>query len=90
MNINRRKKKSSNNLTRRKARIFKAAEFGERLREARQENRITQDALGDKVGVTISCISHYESGRRTPNVEMMVTLSEFLGVSLDNLILGDE
>ena len=89
MNINRRKKKVSNNLTRRKARVFKAAEFGERLREARQENRLTQDDLAEKLGVTISCISHYESGRRTPNVNMIVTLSEFLKVSLDNLILGD-
>ena len=85
MKINRKSK----NLTRRKARIFKAAEFGERLRAARQENRITQDALGEKVGVTISCVSHYESGRRTPNVNMMVKISEFLKVSLDNLILGD-
>ena len=83
-----RKNKSPNNLTRRKARVFKADEFGERLREARQENRITQDTLAEKVGVTISCISHYESGRRTPNVNMIVTLSEFLKVSLDNLILG--
>ena len=89
MNINRRKKKLSNNLVRRKARVFKAAEFGEQLREARQENRLTQDDLAEKLGVTISCISHYESGRRTPNVSMMVTLSEFLKVSLDNLILGD-
>ena len=77
MKINRRKKKSSNNLTRRKARVFKAAEFGERLCEARQENRLTQDTLAKKLGVTISCVSHYESGRRTPNVEMVVKLASF-------------
>lgn len=58
----------------------------ERLREARKKKSLTMKQLGAMVGVTEAAISHYELGKRQPDYDLAVKLSDCLGVSVDYLL----
>ena len=62
---------------------------GQRLKEARLAKGFTQEALGELIGVTKGSISLYESGKRTPKLEMVLELMYSLGVSADYLLCAD-
>lgn len=61
-----------------------------RIREERKKAGLTMKQLGDIVGVAESAVSHYETGRRQPNHEIMLKLSEALNVTVGYLIGADE
>ena len=46
---------------------------------------ISQKQLADLIGVTPGTISHYESGRRLPNIQMALKLAQILEVSVEDL-----
>lgn len=56
------------------------------LRELRELAGMTQDALGEKVGVTRQTIAVWESGDRKPSVEQLGRLAKALGVSISLFI----
>jgi Zn-dependent peptidase ImmA (M78 family)/DNA-binding XRE family transcriptional regulator len=56
------------------------------LRELRELAGLTQDALGEKVGVTRQTIAVWESGDRKPTIEQLGRLARALGVSLSLFI----
>ncbi len=56
-----------------------------RLKELREERRLSQDGLALKLNVSQSTISAYEIGDRTPDLETLITIAQFFGVSLDYL-----
>lgn len=57
-----------------------------RLKQLRNERKITQSELGRKVNVTKSSISGYENGTRTPDTETLLDLANALDVSVDYLL----
>jgi len=61
--------------------------FGKRLKEIRKKAHITQQQLGDMVGVTKVSICCYENGTRTPTLETLIDLADSLNVQL-NYLLG--
>ena len=60
--------------------------FGKRLKEIRKKNHITQQQLGDMVGVTKVSICCYENDTRTPTLETLIDLADSLNVHLDYLL----
>ena len=60
--------------------------FGEKLRMLRKDRKITQQALANQVGVTVSAISAYESGSRYPSYEVLLSLARIFHVSTDYLL----
>ena len=62
---------------------------GQRLRDARVAKGLTQEGLGEIIGVTKGSISLYESGKRTPKLETVLELMYALGVSSDYLLGAD-
>lgn len=60
--------------------------LGENIRNARLTEDMTQEQLAQQVGVSSTCISQYEAGKRRPNAEVLAIISETLCVSLDYLI----
>ncbi|MFT4248729.1 MAG: helix-turn-helix domain-containing protein [Pseudomonas sp.] len=62
--------------------------FGDRLREARQALRKTQDVVADEVGVTKSAVSSWENNRDTPSLDKLPGLRAALEISLDELVCG--
>ncbi len=59
--------------------------MGERLRALRRAKGWSQEALGRKLNKTKSVISGYETGLRTPPLDVLTSLAALYGVSLDYL-----
>ena len=63
--------------------------FGQRFLRLRKQRGLTQEELGEKVGLSGQAVSKWENDASMPDVSLLVELSEILGVSLDEL-LGKE
>lgn len=59
------------------------------LRKIRKRRFLTMKELGALVGVTESAIGMYETGRRVPNYEMLLKLSEALQCSIEELVRAE-
>lgn len=59
---------------------------GKRIKEMRLAKGLSQQELGDLIGVTKVSICGYESGSRTPSLETFALLSEVFGTSTDYLL----
>ena len=62
---------------------------GNRLRESRKKLGLTQEELGNLIGVGKSAICCYEKEVRNLNLDNMVDLIEVLGVTADYLLGTD-
>jgi len=51
---------------------------GTKLKKAREDIGLTQEALADAVGLSSEYISLLESGKRTPSLETLTNISEYL------------
>ncbi len=57
---------------------------GEQILKFRKEKGLTQKELGEKIGVSSSAVSQWESGG-TPDISLLPALSDILGVTVDAL-----
>lgn len=64
--------------------------FGERLRDVRLANNISQEELAHRAGLDRTYISSCERGRRNASLETIVRLAIALGVAPSELLLGLE
>lgn len=55
------------------------------MRRVRKEKHITQQRLADVLSVNRATISKYETGVIEPPVQQLLTISGFLGISLEKL-----
>ena len=60
-------------------------EFSKRLKQSRQDLKMTQKELSDKTGIKRTTIASYEVGNISPSFENVKTLAEALGVTTDYL-----
>ena len=63
--------------------------FSERIKKLRLDNKMTMDALAEKLGITKSRISMWENSGTVPREDILIQLSKLYGVSIDYL-LGNE
>ena len=63
--------------------------IGEQIKKYRTGRDITQERLGELIGVTTQAVSRWERGG-TPDAELLPVLSEVLGVSIDALFGREE
>ena len=63
--------------------------IGSFLAELRKEKNLTQDELGAQIGVTNKTISRWETGNYLPPVEMLQTLGDNFGVSINEILNGE-
>lgn len=61
-------------------------DFPVRFFELRKACGLTQEEIGDKLGVSRGAISFYENGDREPNKEFVLRAAEFFHVTTDWLI----
>lgn len=59
---------------------------GKRLKNLRVEAQISQQELGNMIGVTKVSVCGYENGTRMPSLETLVRLADTLGASTDYLL----
>ena len=62
--------------------------IGKFLSELRREREMTQEQLAEKIGTSNKTISRWENGNYMPPVEMLMELSEFYGVSINEILSG--
>ena len=64
--------------------------FGEKLKKLRTEAHLTQDELAEKLFVSRTAISKWESDRGYPNIESLKAIAKFFSVTVDDLLSTDE
>ena len=60
--------------------------FGERLKSLRLQKHMTQADLSDRLSVTKSVISAYETGLRMPSYDILIKISRIFRVTTDYLL----
>lgn len=60
--------------------------LSKRLKELRKVNNYTQDYVASALGVIRQTYSHYETGKRIPNSEMLYKLAGLYEISVDDLL----
>ena len=64
--------------------------FGEKLKKLRNENRLTQDELAERLYVTRTAISKWETDKGYPNIESLKAIASFFSITVDDLLSSDE
>lgn len=62
---------------------------GKRIRELREQKRMTQDALAEILSVGPNVIGCYERGEYGPSKKAIRTMCKYFGVSADYLLYGE-
>ena len=56
------------------------------IREGRKAVGLTQGKLAEKMGVTRTTVTKWETGKAFPKTKMLIQLSEILKISVENLL----
>jgi putative transcriptional regulator len=56
-----------------------------RIRELREKNRLTQEILADKVGVTRQTILFLEKGKYNPSLRLAYKIARVFGVMIEEV-----
>lgn len=59
--------------------------FEEKLMKLRKERALSQEELGEKLNVTRQTVSKWELGQSKPEMDKLIEISKFFGVSLEEL-----
>ena len=65
-------------------------EFHEKLQELRRRRGMTQEDVAEQIYVSRAAVSKWESGRGYPNIDSLKSIARFYGVTVDELLSGDE
>ena len=60
------------------------------LKEIRKRKHYSQLKVAMDLSISREALSYYETGKRSPDIEMLIKLSRYFNVSIDYLILGKE
>ncbi|WP_455259012.1 helix-turn-helix domain-containing protein [Ruminococcus sp.] len=60
--------------------------FPEKLKALRLENGLTQDELCEKLYLSRTSISNYETGKNEPNIETIIAISDLFNITTDELL----
>ena len=61
---------------------------GKNLKQLRQQEKLTQDALAERLHVTRQAVSSWETGKTQPDIETLTALAEALHADVRELIYG--
>lgn len=57
--------------------------FGERLKEYRSKEGLTQREMADKINLSAATLSSYENGSKNPSLSVVMDIAKTINVSLD-------
>ncbi|MDQ8820984.1 helix-turn-helix domain-containing protein [Streptococcus ruminantium] len=64
--------------------------MADRIEYLRKTNGISQEELADKVGVSRQAVSKWENEQSLPDLEKIITMSDYFGVTTDYILKGIE
>ena len=62
---------------------------GAAIRNLREDRRLTQAELAEKLGVSSKTVSKWETGKGLPDISLLQPLAQALGISLIELMSGE-
>ena len=62
--------------------------IGKFIAELRKEQELTQEQLGEKLGVTNKTVSRWETGTYLPPAEVLLAMSDLFSVSINEILSG--
>ena len=62
------------------------ANVGKNIRILRTRKKMTQDALAEKLFVSHQTVSNYETGKRIPDIDMLIRIADIYEVTLEQLL----
>ena len=62
--------------------------IGKFIAELRKEQELTQEQLGEKIGVTNKTVSRWENGNYLPPADILLTMSRLFNVSVNEILSG--
>lgn len=63
--------------------------LGDKIKQLRKQQKITQEELADKIFVSRQTISNWENNKSYPNMDFIVLISKTFNVTIDKLIKED-
>lgn len=66
------------------------AKVSKNIKKLRNERKMTQDILAEKINVTRQTVSSWETDRTQPDIEMLKLLADIFNVSLEEIIYGEK
>lgn len=64
--------------------------IGSFIAEKRKQKNMTQIEFAEKLGVTNKSVSRWENGKNMPDVSLFIPICELLGITVNELISGEE
>jgi len=64
--------------------------FGDKLKKLRKEKDLTQEELAQKLYVSRTAVSKWETGRGYPGIDSVKAIAKFFSVTVDELLSGDD
>ena len=65
-------------------------EFNEKLQALRKQKGLTQEELAEKLYISRTAVSKWESGRGYPNIDSLKAISKLFGITIDELLSGEQ
>ncbi|MBR3780848.1 MAG: helix-turn-helix domain-containing protein [Clostridia bacterium] len=63
--------------------------IGSKIKELRKKQRITQEQLAEKIGVSFQAVSKWENDIALPDITLIPVLANYFGVSTDEVLCYD-
>ena len=60
------------------------------LKKIRKQKGLSQLKVAMDLSISREALSYYENGKRSPDIQMLLLLSDYFDVSIDYLIRGEE
>ncbi|MBQ2899020.1 MAG: helix-turn-helix transcriptional regulator [Oscillospiraceae bacterium] len=58
------------------------------LKILRKKNKLTQRSVAEALHISQTSVSKYERGESEPDLEMVIKMADFFGVTVDEFIRG--
>ncbi|MGN1419167.1 MAG: helix-turn-helix domain-containing protein [Acutalibacteraceae bacterium] len=60
--------------------------IGDKIKALRKSKKITQEQLAKILNITPQAVSKWERGLSLPDIELLVPIADYFGVSIDYLL----
>ena len=61
--------------------------LGDTIRQARMDNKMTQEQLAEAINISPTHMKHIESEHRKPSVDVLFSLADVLSFSMDAMLM---
>ena len=64
--------------------------IGQFIKKIRQDYKLTQKELADKLGVTFQAVSKWENGKNVPDIAILKEMSKMFNIDIDEILEGEK